>query len=118
MLKSIFHLLLILFGVGISAQSFAIAKAVCVRTYNTEQFNPCSLGTGQFVSVVSDDSKRSFLCTRVQADRNCKQHKTEFSHALGEDGRVVCVLNFNQTATGNYCASQPESYAYAKDPWS
>lgn len=94
------------------------AKIVCVRKYDTEQFNPCTLGTGQFISVVAADQDRGLLCTRVQADRNCKQFKTEFSHVLGADGEPKCVMNFNQEAIGNYCAAQPEQYAYAKDPWS
>jgi len=93
---------------------------ICVRSYiHSNGFDLCSLGSSpRHFYVYPEEGSEKKVCVITYEDRYCKYQKQEFSHAKTLDGRIVCVLNYNQPGvSGNYCATQPEDFSYALDPW-
>jgi hypothetical protein len=115
-MKLIF-LVLSLFFAGVTS-AYADLR-ICVQNFATRNMDLCARGgSPRHKYIKREDLSNEKLCVSTYADDQCKFNKAEFAHAITLDGKIVCVLNFNQpSVTGNYCASQPEFYAYALDPW-
>ncbi len=109
----------IIFGLTLLMAPTAMAQTIiCARDFAADGFDLCEKsGQPRYVYVVGADEQRAVVCVATYPDTNCKNLKREFGHAVTSDGEIVCVLNFNQPETGNYCAADPKRYAYIKDPW-
>ena len=114
MLRVIFGLMVSFF---VLVPELAAQSNACVRNFAVHGFNPCESGLTMFAAVVARDDPEALVCTRVYDDEHCKESKEQFTHAMRSDETVVCVLNFNQAVTGNYCAMYPDDYEYVADPY-
>lgn len=93
------------------------ASNICTRDYGADGYDICTTGQSRYKYVQTENAERPTVCVTAWADTYCKNQKKEFTHALGVDGKPVCVLNYNQAETGNYCVADPKRYVYVKDPW-
>ena len=105
----------------LSTTAWAGPEYTCVRNYVANGSSPCASGATQFfATTVSDRHPDQDICVRTADDWLCKDAPAEYDHIRTVDGTLVCVLNYNQPATGNYCAAAPDSFfwvplAYPED---
>ncbi len=92
---------------------------ICARDFAADGFDMCETSPQpRYVYVQGENADRPKVCVSTYPDSNCKNLKKEFMHAITLDGKIVCVLNFNQPEIGtNHCATDPKRYVYVKDPW-
>lgn len=90
---------------------------ICVRNYNNGGVtNPCETFPEHFVYVVPEMEQIYKTCTRYYPKSSCDL-APEFTTILAENGKEVCVLNYNQQ-TLNLCETLPDYYTYVRKAYS
>ena len=95
----------------------ASPSKVCVRNYPADaEVSPCKKFPDAYAYVIpwtsspdgtADDSK---VCTRIYGETYCDAGAKEYVHVPTEDGRTICVLDFDQPGVTSFCNSVPDFY--------
>lgn len=90
------------------------AGQICAQNFVRPDGNPCAVGSRSHAYLIGSQDPGKRICAKIYQKSMCSSNTEAFVAVPAKDGETVCIVNFNQDVTGNYCASNPQSFDYVK----